>query len=366
MTCKGLIFWSVFLSFLSIDITNAQESLFKRPSYSAFKPQFGFIIPHRETLKEVSDYNPYGLEMEYGWIMNQQKDWQNYNCYSRAGFSMLHVNYRAPDILGSSSSLIAFAEPFFNYNGWVLTSVRMGAGVSYLSKVYDAGTNPKNLFFSSPVSFLAHIDVNLTRFVSDRWFVNAYFKYNHISNGGIKKPNKGMNFPTCGLGVGYALQDVRFQKRSHQKLDKPVSVIPEAQAFVTLYNPGDQPRLADVLPSVGILVNARRKLSHINALSAGLEGVANYYYKKQIGENDRQGDHRQFSALMGHEFVFGRFAFVQYLGFYIYGPYYDEHFFQRYNLTFDIWKGVHAGVTLKAHKAVAENFNFLVGYTFGS
>jgi len=335
------------------------------PVYVSFKPQYGFIIPHSPSIKSISDYNPYGFEAETGWHLKSKKDWDRCNCYSRAGFSLLHINYNAPNILGSSTNLIAFAEPFFNYKGFVLTSVRMGVGASYISKVYDAETNPNNLYFSSPLSFLVHIDVNLTKFFSDQWFMNAYFKYNHISNGGIEKPNKGMNFPTYGIGIGYSFSPVKFETREKKEMKKPVPIKPSIQAFGTLRGGESDDDITGRKPAIGFIVKARRRVTQINALNVGIEGAADFYVKEKMKKVNNTKDYKKLSFLAGHDFVFGRFIFSQYWGTYLYAPYYEnKSFFQRYSLTYQLFEDFNMGVTLKAHAEVAENFNLLLEYEF--
>jgi len=341
---------------------NAQDGI-SNPFYVSFKPQYGFIIPHSGSIREISNYQPYGFEAEGGWHLLKNKDWERCNCYSRAGFSILHINYNAPGILGSSTNLIAFAEPFFNYEGFVLSSVRMGVGASYLSKVYDADTNPENLFFSSHLSFLVHLDVNLTKYLTDRWFLHGYFKYNHISNGGIAKPNKGMNFPTYGLGVGYSFDRVHFEEKEKKELKKPTPVIPSIQAFGTLLNTEQGDEIYENNLAMGVLFKGRKNVTRINALNAGIEGTVNYSVKEKMEEATTPADHKQLSALVGHDFVFGKFIFSQYWGTYIYAPYYENrNFFQRYSLSYELFENFRTGVTLKAHAEVAENFNLMVEY----
>jgi hypothetical protein len=353
----------VFLFFTAVSCI-AQDST-SNPLYFSLKPQYGFIIPHSPSIRSISDFNPYGFEAETGWHLKGQKDWERCNCYSRAGFSLLHINYNAPDVLGSSTNLIAFAEPFFNYKGFVLTSIRMGVGASYISKVYDAETNPQNLYFSSPLSFLVHIDVNLTKFITEQWFLKAYFKYNHISNGGIEKPNKGMNFPTYGLGVGYSFSPVNFKTREKRDMEKPIPVKPSVQAFGTLRGGESDKEISERSPAIGVIVKARRLITRINALNAGFEGTADYYVKEKMKQDENSKDYRQLSFLVGHDFIFGKFIFSQYWGTYLYAPYYEnKNFYQRYSLTYQLFENVNMGVTLKAHAEVAENFNFLLEYEF--
>jgi hypothetical protein len=240
----------------------------------------------------------------------------------------------------------------------------MGAGLSYITKVYDEQNNPENLFFSSHLSYLVHLDVNLTKYITDRYFLFLYAKYNHISNGGVKKPNKGMNFPTFGLGMGYNFKTLDFPGKKKVPLEKPVPVIPVAGAFSTgrtiHTNEEDEYKLA-----VGLFAKGRRKISRLNALTLGFEGV---YDRSLYNKDEARGSlvsNSYYSLLAGHSFVFGKFIFSQEWGTYLYAPFYEKQtFFQRYSLTYNIWNNLRAGVTLKAHAEVAENFNVLITYDF--
>ena len=333
------------------------------PLYLAFKPHYGFIIPHSPEIKDVSHTNPYGFDLEMGWSLLQEKDWKRCNCYSRAGFSFMHMDFNYPDVLGDSHNIIGFVEPYLNYHGFVLTSVRMGAGLSYLTKVYDEQTNPENKFFSSPLSFLVHVDVNAMKYLSDHWFLNAYIKYNHISNGGNAKPNKGMNFPTIGFGAGYSFDPVHFQEQNKVRKDTEDSLRFIARLFGTREPTGKNDKFGDKKLSMGVLLQGQKPVSRINAISAGVESVADF--KKEIKNQSVTTEYRQISALAGHSFVFGKFDFSQYWGTYLYAPAYEnKNFFQRYSLSYEVFENFSFGVTLKAHGHVAENFNLLLGYTF--
>ncbi|MFW6019810.1 MAG: acyloxyacyl hydrolase [Bacteroidales bacterium] len=354
---------TILLFFVSAEAQNKDAN----PLYLSFKPQYGFIIPHSPAIKDISDTNPFGFDMEAGWNLLQKKDWNRCNCYSRAGFLFNHTNFNYPEVLGASNNLSAFVEPYLNHRGFVLTSVRMGAGLSYITKVYDEQSNPENMFFSSPLSFLVHIDLNAVKYLSDNWFLHAYFKYNHISNGGSSKPNKGMNFPTFGLGAGYSFKKVNFKDREKIKSDIDGPVKLTTRLFGTLKQVDEENQLNDRNLSMGILLRGQKKFSAINAVNVGVEGVSDFAFKKKMEELSLSTDHRQISFLVGHSFVFSKFDFTQYWGTYIYAPAYEnKNFFQRYSLSYEFFDNFSFGVTLKAHAQVAENFNLLLGYTFGN
>lgn len=329
------------------------------PTYFGVKPQYGFIIPHSSTIRDVSTSNPYGVAFEYGWNLVQEKDWARCNCYSRAGFSLQYMNFNNPRVLGSSYSAMMFAEPYLDHQGDVLTSLRMGVGPSYLTKVYDAEKNPENLFFSNHLSFIIHLDLTLHIRLDERWFVNVYGKYNHISNGGIDEPNKGMNFPTFGVGIDHLVELPRMKKREPMPLEDK-GVVPSVGVFGSMKNVvTGQDDVKKRTFGYGVILKARKNISRLNALNLGVE----YLWDGEIKEKSAgEKEHRQVSVLAGHDLAFGKFIFSQYWGTYLYAPYYNKHFFQRYSLTYRLSDHWHVGVTMKAHAEVAQNFNVLVEY----
>lgn len=347
-----LFFFGCFL----IPFVAAQED--SNPVFLGFKPQYGFIIPHSTTIKDISHTKPYGMELEYGWILKQKKDWLRCNCYSKAGFSLLHVNYNNPGIVGSSSSLIAFAEPMLSFRGDFRTSLRMGVGISYLSKTYHSANNPENLFFSTHINFLVHLDLNLYYQIDPQYLLMGYAKYNHISNGGIKEPNKGMNFPMFGVGLQYAFEPVSYREVKKTKYSGK-TLTPSLQFYTTAVNTTNSNDVdSDWLLVYGSVFKTRYRLGKINALNVGLDASF---------DKSKQKDERPFfqgALLAGHDFIFGKFIFSQYWGTYLYAPSIEKDFYQRYSLLVELYKNFRFGVTLKAHAEVADNFNILFSYEF--
>jgi len=81
-------------------------------------------------------------------------------------------------------------------------------GLSYLDNVYDERSNPENLFFSSEISGILLLNLTYNYLIKEQYQLNFSINYNHISNAGLKMPNKGMNFPTVSLGMDYILRPV--------------------------------------------------------------------------------------------------------------------------------------------------------------
>ena len=171
------------------------------PNFYGLKAHYGFIISHSEEVKPISQTNPYGIQLEYSRLKTSDKAWKSCYCYGRTGLSLAYFNYANPRVLGSSYNLLYFVEPYFTYKGPLKFSLRGSIGATYLNKKFDATTNPENLLFSSHFSFYLALSLSLNYHLNEKYAINLSANYNHISNGGQKQPNKGMNFPTVSIGV---------------------------------------------------------------------------------------------------------------------------------------------------------------------
>ena len=85
----------LILFFLTINYLNlsGQDEL-KNPTSLAIKPQYGVIFPHSNKVEHLTHTNPFGLELEYSWLMLKDKNWKQCNCYSKAGISFFFYKFR--------------------------------------------------------------------------------------------------------------------------------------------------------------------------------------------------------------------------------------------------------------------------------
>lgn len=355
----------LILSYLIvINLTTKGQDETKNPVSLALKPQYGLILNHSSNVEHLTHTNPFGVEMEYSWLMLKDRNWRQCNCYSKTGISFLYINYDNPEVVGSSYNLIAFAEPFLIRRDNFILSARMGVGASFLDHVYHEQDNPENTFFSTPLSFIIHLDLNTYYKLNEQYSLIVFAKYNHISNGGIKKPNYGMNFPMFGIGLNYyPAGKLVFPDRSKKEYSPTL--------FYNLYSFGmikkiekDNAYPEKATFNFGFHGLVGRTVSLLNAFSIGAE----YYYdagaKEELSRINSDTDFQKVSALIGHHLLFGKFDFSQYWGTYIYAPDKPADFYQRYSLSYSFYDHILAGFTLKAHGDVADSFQVLVGFTF--
>jgi hypothetical protein len=360
-----LVLFSLMISHHSLpqEIPDTRED----PLYVGVKVHYGFIIPHYVELKEISQKKIWGFQIDFSRLFTSKKAWSSCNCYSRVGLSLNYFDYRNPDILGHSYNLMLFTEPYFNFNSRFRISIRGGMGLTYLDEVYDEVSNPKNLYYSSIISGILSLALNFNYLVKENYQFNLGVNYNHISNGGMKMPNKGMNFPTISLGLDYIFRpQTLYGKEKYPGLkSKPLHYYSRLYwSFRTVEGDENYDQITKLMAGVegGII----KGISNINGLLFGIEisyDGSNREWSERLARN-----YSPFiiSLHAGHVFVVGRFSFTQQMAWYVFheSPSQNKSFFQRYGIFYNFGKLVSLGFSMKAHGHVAEQMDIRMGVAF--
>lgn len=353
------------LLFLPICCT-AQFKDIDHPFQLGAKAHRGFIIPHSREIINVSHSNPYGFEFNAHWVLLGEKDLKKTGLVAKRGFSVYYFNFDNPKVLGHCFAAVPYVEPLIRPWGRVYGSFQLGLGAVYLSRVYDREDNPTNLFFSLPVSLWAMLNADIYFKIDNNWQATCGFNYNHISNGGMKEPNKGMNFPTANLGLQYALQavDIKRPVKNSDWKNAPRS-FKYLQLVGSIKNVPANPSYPRVEPGIlfGVQGMFGRRVGRLSGLSAGLECIHDGYDRILL---DRASDHTstwKIGLLAGHELLVGRVRFTIHLGPYLYNPSrITDPVYQRYGLYYRAGRHFLFGSSLKAHRHVADVFDARVGW----
>jgi hypothetical protein len=266
--------------------------------------------------------------------------------------------------------LYPYIEPYIRPQNRFSISFRFGIGPAWVTRIYDAQNNPDNLFFSKHLSFIAMLNVAVNYRMSSRISARAAFNYNHISNGGIKEPNKGMNFPTLNAGLEYSISEVIFPRRAKDTMRVlyPDKSWWDAYILGTMKNieqAGDKNH-----PVVGAGIYYNYLIARILALNTGTEWVSDFSMKEKIRReyiNDPGSapDHNRAAILVGFDLLFGRFSFVHQWGIYYYAPYPARHrVYQRYGLNLQFTERLYVGINIKSHAHVADLMDARLGFRF--
>lgn len=324
------------------------------------KGYYGFILPHSAELRPLSQTDPRGFSVEITRMRLNESAWKNCNCFSQNGYMLSYFSFANPRQLGYSISAIAFMEPRLLHLGSYSLNLRAGVGLTYLNRVYDEARNPGNVFFSTATSGIMMIALRNQFKMNDRWNATAGLSYMHISNGGFRQPNLGMNFPVIGIGAEYVINRQvlpRYRRRVIEKGNHGYAGI-----FGTSRDLNDNSN--ERKPVIGLQAGFyHRKGMHGWGLAS--EFVHDGSLRVRKGRGEDLSHHYVVSALARHHLFFGRFDFSQALGVYLFTGYSPRHpVFQRYALEYKIARDFKVGFSLKAHLHVAEQMDVRVMKVF--
>lgn len=319
--------------------------------------QYGFIIPHASDLKQFSNTRPTGLHLSWQLMNTKKNHWEACHCFHYLGARFSYIDFGAENVLGKSFTLSGTFEPvLWRRNNWAL-NLNSGIGITYLTHTYDPETNPTNNFFSTKISFLLFVAPTIEYQFSKKWKAHLSLNYNHISNGGQDKPNRGMNFPQAGMGVNYYFNHAPLPEYPMNEPDDRWMYWLETG--ITTRNVG---QTNNKQPSASLIAGAKRPVSTINGLGGGVEINRDYSLQKESGNYGKTIS----APFISHHFLLGRFDFNQRMAWYVHQPEEMEghRFYQRYVLFFRMVSDFHVGVSLKAHGHVATHLDLRLGWQF--
>jgi hypothetical protein len=355
---------AVFCLAISVNSQSITTKKLKVPVYQAGF-HTGFIFAHSVEVQNTAGARPQTYEANVGTWRNDSATWNTCRCSTLQSVSIAYHNYDV-GILGRAVSASYALEPIFRVTNRSSISLRTVAGLAYLTNPYDAETNPTNQSYSLAVSAYLALGVGYWWRVSPHLQVGTHVLYQHISNGGLRQPNKGINWPTVGVSINYSLQPriPRAFNRAQTAFSDDIRW--DASVFGVAKRVGGQVDGRGLRYLVaGFNVQGARQVGRINNVTGGLEVVWDDATGSRLRQDGIDLDPWRVSVNVGHEFVLGRFLFSQRLGAYLYqaGGYFDA-LYHRWGLAYRLNDHWMAGVNMKAHRHVADFTDLRVTYSF--
>lgn len=326
----------------------------------------GFIIAHRDTLvAPAKGAYPGTLELSFGWLDHSKKGWRKSNCYTQNGIIVGTTNFGKKEVLGNGSYFMFYTEPQLSFNRKINFSITIATGLIRLSEVYNLTDNPTNRFFSNPTSGLMRVGIQASYSIASTIQLQAGLNYNHISNGGTRVPNLGMNYPTGNISLAYHFRPSPFLARK-KATDIDSTFHYHLQLFTVSRLVRDWDKDSERKRLAGLSFSISKQFNHLSSWIVGGE----FSYDGSLPETgkffERYDDSPYIVSLTGgHSVTIGRVEFSQVLGLYVFKKYdTTKALFQRYTLLYSLGQHMQVGFSLKSHAEVAELLDVRLGITF--
>ena len=330
----------------------SQSKQTEKPVFYGISAYYGYFQVHTNVLMPFRGAHPSGIGVEVSQLILTDKAKNTFAFYPKWGLGLGYVDFGHPD-LGFALTALAYAEPFFKVHGAWRFSARLGMGVAYMSNPYHVDSNPLNRTYSTKLAFPLSAGLSAYYFFNDQWAIKTSVSFEHISNGGLKAPNLGINYPSLSIGLERTLntyttnpiKDLKpFEKQRRQELHAAYSIKKDS--------------VSENQSIAGLSYNTSFGGGRINSFT--LAAMLEY---RQLQAYENATDQWSVAPLVGNEFLLGRLRFGQQLGFYLLqATGLPNNLFQNYYLRYQVSKHFTGGINLKAHGRVADYLAIQIGF----
>jgi len=317
---------------------------------------YGFIISHSPEVEYSKGSHPFGIEANLSWQRNDSSVWNLCNCFPRKGLLLAFYNYDN-EILGKSLSAAYFLEPTYRISDKTFFSFKAALGLSYMTDPFDSIKNPSNRSYSTKINQYLLLGIGFWFRIDQHWWLNGMLNYQHESNGGLKQPNKGINWPTASLAFSYQTNPSPYYKgiRRKEKFWKGLPIRWDLGVFGIAKRTLDENGESKRLPLIGLYFQGAKQVGSINNLTLSTEVFYDDALNMRLKIDSIQASAVRAGFMIGHEFILGKFLFSQRIGVYIFNQtnYFDS-FFHRWGIHYNINNHLGFGFNLMAHRHVAD------------
>jgi len=387
---------TLFILVVCVQIVSAQNWFFNRadsadqrafPKYSfiQFRYQHGGFFPSGvESVRYIESNRFDAIDVRYGLTGYGRKKWQQTHHYPTFGIGVTKFFFQPTiNLFGNPfATYVFFNEPIVQFKESKI-AYDFDVGLSYGWKPYDSLSNPEQTVIGSSLNFVFMLSLQYEFKISNRWDGIIGANLNHMSNGRIVSPNRGVNLYAVNVSLRYRLKPARPKnyRRGDLSFSPPPNIhndIAPFKSMVEFYG----------VASAGVATTFKDKDNHIYYLvsSLALDVAKHYSYSGKFGvgldlfyDSSLKEDYSSAypsgnipshlfywpGVHLSHEYMVHRWTLVTQTGINLKVPGDKGLWYGRVGLRYDLSKAIFVRATVRLYQKVYSDFvEWGVGYAF--
>lgn len=259
-----IVYFIVF--FIGAWIPNLQAQILNNSRIST-DLQYGFLIPEYSFFSYLTHEPIRGIELNAAKEFSGKQIWHKVYRYPELGFSLLYTTLGNDDVFGRAWTLQPFMSfKLLNRPKFIL-DFRIGTGVGYVTKYFNAETNYQNIALGSALNVYFNSQIKANFKIWNQLYLNAGLSFSHLSNANLAEPNIGLNTISAFLGAELNLLEEKNRK-------EPNPVFDDYNEFdISIYSGLKKTRrfAANRFVTISSAFEYRRHMGHKLALGAGVD-----------------------------------------------------------------------------------------------
>ncbi|MFT3827716.1 MAG: acyloxyacyl hydrolase [Chitinophagaceae bacterium] len=364
--CKVLLLISaLFISCIYTGIAQSDTtSTFGSLSFTA-RTHYGFFIANQSKSMYVRDSHSALNELDISLTTTNKHAWAQVNNFLHLGIALLYGRSGGDQYIGHIGAIFPYADfPLVKRNAFT-TSFRLGFGLGWVEKPFNAETNTKNLLigskFNGCINMALQSEVQLIKHV----YLSAGISFTHLSNGCSKLPNLGLNIPAVTAGLRYA---IRADEKPVKKELAPFVKKWHYYVFANAAAKQTYPLTNTTYMVTSIAAEALKDFSYYGRFGGGFNVTYDPSLSREIEGAffifDKKDPFWQASIYGAYEHVMGKLSIPIQFGMYVYNKYPVSGVYQNIGLRYKVSSHLVASLQLKAHLGKADYIQYGIGYKF--
>lgn len=357
--------------FVFISITSSTYAQKNNAYYG--EVMLGKVVKHREGL--LYDVPPISMIFQGGKVTQTDgsKSWHDYWGYPRLERS-IHFNiFGDAEVLGYAFGA-APGVGFYMYRGKKSAIlIHMGAGFAYLTREFNALTNPTNNAIGSNFNNTTQVKLSFETAFIRNLSLDIGLGITHYSNGLSSSPNSGINVIGLHLGLKPTIANRRNSEAKNLLELEEVSKRWGLNGFVSYgvaeYSVPGGPKYPIKNYSLGIYYKANPFLKwHFGLDYDYALGAYEFAIRDFQTEEIAEGEATSTAVYAAAEGLFGNVSFRYQMGYYLdlLYPKSEKVPYSKFNIIYNVPYAFYevqpyVGILLKTHVAVAEYVALQVG-----
>jgi hypothetical protein len=342
----------------------AQEKSEKDIFITTLRFHYGVVMPHHKSISYLVNDQISAIELNLGYIPSNEKSWAKLYKQPEIGIGLYHGSLGNDKILGDVTAVFPYINfPIKRGNKWEFTT-QFGFGLGITNKHFDPVDNYTNIAigtkFNAFFKFLAQGSYS----IKPKWSINGGIGFNHISNGAISAPNKGLNMLTGNLGINY-LWNERARKSItsvSQKERLPNEIVLIWGHGIKQASEKDHHKYytSSLTGNYSIGINSKQKIGFgIDLFYNRAANRGKWDFSPEISFKNRFSQ----AIFISHDLAIGKFSIIANIGAYtFYKTTPEKPIYTRLGLRYELNEHFLTSIGLKAHMGKADYIELGIGY----
>ena len=339
------------------------------PSNITAKSKIGFLIAHRANMAHLPQKNVGSFELDFSQQDLSGTNWSRLYKSPMRGISLMYQNFGNPEVVGHGYAIFAHTSfPIIQKPKFGYLDFRLGSGLGFVTKRYDAQLNPKNNAIGSHLNGFVNLQFNWAKHFK-YWHIGAGLEFSHYSNASAKTPNLGLNIPSLNFNLGYSIAQRRLHTENRMK-DTPSNYVETMVDNIHIFLLGgvkqnvitqEEPVYRGIIGVQGMFskrIGSRWKLDFALDLTYN---HANKYIHDNVSYSF--GEVVQLGGYLGGSLHFYKTEFIVGVGAYAYNQVNPWGWvYNRLGFRYHFTEKIAGTIAIKAHLGIADYLEFGVGY----